>query len=275
MDIVAGGCRSESWKSTGGADLRNLVFTKMQGLGNDFIVVNGPVAFSAEEISQFCDRRFGIGADGVLAISRADSIRMDYWNADGSSAEMCGNGLRCAARYAYDKGWAPDRNYPIQTAIGARGVKVLADDVEAEIGRAKVTGHTEIDGDRYHLIDVGNPHAVMLVDDLNSTDVGRVGPRVGTDPQFEGGTNVEFASFKDGRVEMRVWERGVGETLGCGTGMVAAAFVAKEMGGFDDPIVVETRGGVGQVEFRDEVAWLRGPAQYVFMGRSQAEAHIW
>jgi len=246
--------------------LRNLAFTKMQGLGNDFLVLDGPIGLSADEISELCDRRLGVGADGGLVVSRADSIRMEYWNADGSPAEMCGNGLRCVARYAYDKGWAMDRNYPIQTQIGVRGVKVLDDAVETEIGRVKVTGHTEIDGDRYHLIDVGNPHAVVVVDDLDSTDVSTIGPRVETDPQFELGTNVEFASFKDGRVEMRVWERGVGETPACGTGMVAAAFVATKTDGFDGPIVVETPGGEGQVEFRDGVAWLRGPVEYVFRG---------
>jgi len=246
--------------------LRNLAFTKMQGLGNDFLLVDGPVGLSPEEISELCDRRLGIGADGVLEVSRDDSIRMKYWNADGTPAEMCGNGLRCVARYAYDKGWARDRNYPIQTPIGVRGVKVLDDAVEVEIGRIKVTGHTEIDGDRYHLIDAGNPHAVVVVVDPDSIDVATIGPRVERDPQFEGGTNVEFASFRDGRVDMRVWERGVGETSACGTGMVAAAFVATKTDGFDSPISVGTRGGVGQVEFRDGVAWLRGPAEYVFRG---------
>lgn len=248
--------------------MRNLAFTKMQGLGNDFIVVDGPVGFSTEEISEFCDRRLGIGADGLLVVNRNDSIRMDYWNADGSPAEMCGNGLRCVARYAYDRGWARDRNYPIQTAIGARGVRVLEDAVEVEIGRPELTGETEIDGARYHLVDVGNPHAVLVVDDPKSADVRTIGPRVETDPRFESGTNVEFVSFRQGRVVMRVWERGVGETRACGTGMVAAAFVAMETEGFEEPITVEVPGGEGQVEFRDGLAWLRGPAEYVFRGNA-------
>ncbi len=93
----------------------------MQGLGNDFLIVDGPMGLSPEEISELCDRRLGIGADGVLEVSRNDSIGMKYWNADGTPAEMCGNGLRCVARYAYDKGWARDRNYPIQTPIGVPG----------------------------------------------------------------------------------------------------------------------------------------------------------
>ncbi len=238
----------------------------MQALGNDFLILDGPMGLSPGEIAELCDRRLGIGADGVLEVSRTDSIRMKYWNADGTPAEMCGNGLRCVARYVYDKGWARDRNYPIQTPIGARGVKVLDDAVEVEIGRVKVIGHTEIDGDRLHLIDAGNPHAVVVVDDPDSIDVATIGPRVERDPQFEDGTNVEFASFSDGRVEMRAWERGVGETPACGTGMVAAAFVATKTDGFKGPISVGTRGGVGQVEFREGVAWLWGPAEYVFRG---------
>ena len=147
----------------------------MQALGNDFIVLDGPLQLSADEIAELCDRRFGIGADGVLMVSRGDSIRMEYWNADGGRAEMCGNGLRCVARYAYDKGWAMDRNFAVQTAVGARAVRVLEDGVEAQIGSPKVTGHTSIEGERYHLIDVGNPHAVLVVDDPDSVDVSGVG----------------------------------------------------------------------------------------------------
>jgi len=248
--------------------LRNIAFTKMQGLGNDFIVIPGPLGLSTEEIVELCDRRFGIGADGLLVASRGDDIRMEYWNADGSPAEMCGNGLRCVARYAYDKGWAMDRNFPIQTPMGVRGVRVLEDRIEVELGRVSVTGHTEIDGDRYHLIDIGNPHAVVVVDDPESADVATIGSRVESDAQFQAGTNVEFASFNDGRVTMRVWERGVGETLSCGTGMVAAAFVATKTDKFESLIIVAMPGGEGQVEFRDGVAWLSGPVEYVFTGNA-------
>ena len=248
--------------------MRNIAFTKMQGLGNDFIVVPGQVGLSAEEIIELCDRHFGIGADGVLVVSRGDDIRMEYWNADGSPAEMCGNGLRCVARYAYDKGWAMDRNFPIRTPMGVRGVRVLDDTIEVELGRVSMAGHTEINGDRYHLILVGNPHAVVVVEDPEATDVETIGPKVERDAQFKGGTNVEFASFQNDRVTLRVWERGVGETLSCGTGMVAAAFVATETDKFESPITVAMHGGDGQVDFRDGVAWLSGPADYVFTGNA-------
>lgn len=248
--------------------MRNIAFTKMQGLGNDFIVIDGPLGLSTEEVVELCDRRLGIGADGVLVVSRGEDIGMEYWNADGSQAEMCGNGLRCVARYVYDKGWAMDRNFPIQTPAGVRGVRVLEERIEVELGRVSVTGHTEIDGDRYHLIDVGNPHAVVVVDDPGTTDVSTIGPQIERDPQFEDGTNVEFASFVEGRVTMRVWERGVGETRACGSGMVAAALVATKTDKFESPITVAMPGGEGQVDFRDGVAWLSGPAEYVFRGNA-------
>lgn len=244
--------------------MRSFQFVKMQGLGNDFVVLEGPMTLSAEEIAALCDRRFGVGADGVLVVTNGDPVGMEYWNADGSSAEMCGNGLRCVARYAYDKGWAMDRNFAVNTPMGERGVRVLEDGVEVQLGRPSVTGHSEMDGERYHLIDVGNPHAVVMVDDPGSSDVATVGERLQS--EFEEGINVEFVSVTDGHLKMRVWERGVGETLACGTGMVAAAFVATKTDGLEGPIEVEVPGGVGRVDFRDGMAWLRGPADYSFRG---------
>lgn len=238
----------------------------MQGLGNDFVVVEGPMVLTPHEIGELCDRRFGIGADGVLVVTNVDPVRMEYWNADGSHAEMCGNGLRCVARYAYDRGWATDRNFSIQTAVGTRGVRVLEDGVEVELGRTTVTGHATIKGDRYHLIDVGNPHAVVEVDDPETADVAGVGEALQADDFFPSGTNVEFVTISDRGVKMRVWERGVGETLACGTGMVAAAFVATRTAKLNSPIDVEVPGGSGQVTFRDGIAWLRGPAEYSFRG---------
>lgn len=246
--------------------MRAMSFTKMQGLGNDFIVVEGPMSPTPEEVVELCDRRFGIGADGLLVITRADPIFMAYWNADGSEAEMCGNGLRCLARYAYDRGWAPDRNFGIQTPVGLRGVRVLEDAVEAEIGRPVSAGEVTMDGAVYHMVDVGNPHAVTLVDDPASAPVTTVGPRVERDSHFDRGTNVEFVALRDHGVDMRVWERGVGETLACGTGMVAAAYVAATIGGVTGPLDVHVPGGKASVELRDGVAWLRGPVEYSFRG---------
>jgi len=244
--------------------LRNLSFTKMQSWGNDFIVVDDPVDLSVEEIAGLCDRRFGIGADGVFSVAYTDPIRLAYWNADGRSAEMCGNGLRCAARYVYDKGAALDRSFLVQTSVGTRGVKVADDSVEAEIGRPAETGRLSIEGERFRLIDVGNPHAVTIVDDPYLADVERIGAALQN--RFDGGINVEFAAVSPAGVTMRVWERGVGETMACGTGMAAAAFAAMEAGDLKSPITVGAPGGTGEVTFRDGVAWLRGPVGYSFRG---------
>ncbi|MFP3881375.1 MAG: diaminopimelate epimerase [Actinomycetota bacterium] len=244
--------------------MRALDFTKMQGLGNDFIVMDGPIGLAREEIAELCDRRFGIGADGLLAVTRGDPIRMEYWNADGSPAEMCGNGLRCVARYVYDRGWAADRNYGIQTAVGTRGVRVLEDRVEAELGRPKLEGVRAIEGIDYEIVDMGNPHAVAFVDDPGTVEVASVGKRLQT--EFPNGSNVEFAALDGSGVAMRVWERGVGETMACGTGIAAVAAVAAERHGLASPVEVSVPGGQASVDFRDGVAWIVGPAEYSFRG---------
>jgi len=244
--------------------LSRFELTKMQGLGNDFIVLEGPDKPSADDVVLLCDRRFGVGADGVLVVSPGPPIVMDYWNADGSPAEMCGNGLRCVARYAYDRGWANKAEFQVDTPIGLRTVRVGEDVVEVEIGPTLIEGQETIEGEIYRLVDTGNPHAVRVVDDPGAVDLAHVGPVVARQAGFDAGCNVEVISVDGDEVTMRVWERGVGETLACGTGMVAAAAIALE--GADGTIQVNVPGGTGQVELKDDVAWLTGPAEYVFSG---------
>jgi diaminopimelate epimerase len=244
--------------------VRHVQFTKMQGLGNDFIVVDGPASFDPEEVAALCDRRFGVGADGILVVSRLDPVRMEYWNADGSAAEMCGNGLRCVARYVYDRGWVRDRDFMVQTPVGVRGARVLGDDIEVELGPVSVNGITTIEGMDFHLVDVGNPHAVTFVSDPAVTDVDRIGRLV--QERFEMGTNVEFVSVDGNHLDMRVWERGVGETLACGTGMAAAVAAADEHLAIGTAAEVTVPGGSAAVEIRDGRAWIRGPAAYSFRG---------
>ncbi|MGH8870548.1 MAG: diaminopimelate epimerase [Acidimicrobiia bacterium] len=239
-------------------------FTKMQGLGNDFVVLEGPDKPAVDDVIQLCDRRFGVGADGVLVVSPGAPVVMDYWNADGSAAEMCGNGLRCVARYVYDRGWVDGAEFEVDTPVGVRMVRVGEDLVEAEIGPTLIEGEETIEGQVYRLVDTGNPHAVRVVDDPASIDLTRVGPVVAREAGFDAGCNVEIVSVRGDEVTMRVWERGVGETLACGTGMVAAAAVALD--GADGTVRVNVPGGVGQVEIKDKVAWLTGPAGYVFTG---------
>ena len=243
-------------------------FVKMEGLGNDFVVVDGPRHPSREEIAAWCDRRRGIGADGVLAVTGGDPVRMDYWNADGSAAEMCGNGLRCVARYAVDRGLAPGPEFVIQTPVGPRHVVVGADSVRAEIGPVKVGGgRVEVAGYQLVPVDVGNPHAVALVKDCYSVPLSAAGPLVETDPAFPGGVNAEFATVIDTkRIALRVWERGAGETLACGTGAVAATAAARTAGLVGDAVTVHLPGGDLRVEMIGDVAWIEGPARTVFSG---------
>lgn len=238
-------------------------FTKMQGLGNDFVVIEGPDP-DIELIIALCDRRFGVGGDGVLAVDA--SPRMRYWNADGSPAEMCGNGLRCVARYAVNRGWeSPNEWFSIATPVGSRRARVSDAEVTVEIGPVAL-GETVVVADREaRLVDVGNPHAVITVDDPDGVDVDTVGYRIGTDSQFPRGTNVEFVNdLGDGSVRMRVWERGVGETLACGSGMVAAAFAAAQLD--DQPVVVHMPGGSATVSLIAGSAYLTGPAETVYRG---------
>lgn len=244
--------------------MSSVEFTKMQGFGNDFVVIEGPARFTVEEVTQICDRRRGVGADGVLVLTRGTPIAMDYWNADGSPAEMCGNGLRCVGRYARDKGWVNEDEFGIDTPVGLRRVRVLGDLLEAEMGTPLLEGEEKIEGHAYHLVDLGNPHAVRVVEDPAEIDVRAVGPIVAQQAGFDTGCNVEFISVVGDVVTMRVWERGVGETLACGTGMAAAAAVA--LNGADGSVTVNVPGGTGSVEIRGGIAWLTGPAEYSFRG---------
>lgn len=239
-------------------------FVKMHGLSNDFVVVDKPL--DAQAVVGICDRRRGVGADGVLSVTRRDGVVvMGYWNADGSEAEMCGNGLRCVARYAHDRLGAGSE-FVVETPVGPRRV-VVGEEVTVELGQVQLLGRASAGGRELSLASVGNPHAVTFVDDPGSVDVAGEGRLIASDPQFSDGTNVEFIRVDDGRIRLRVWERGVGETPACGSGMVAAATVARSLGMVGDSVPVEVTGGVGIVSFdSDGVAWLSGPATYVFEG---------
>lgn len=245
-------------------------FVKMQGLGNDFVVVGTDVAVTTELVTSLCDRRFGIGADGLLRVSSDDGqVRMEYWNADGSEAEMCGNGFRCVARYAFDRGLTSDISFRVTTPSGQWRAEIEAgDSVLVELGPVTLEGSIELHGRSYQRVSVGNPHAVTLVDDLGEIDVAGDGHRVGTDhSHFPQGTNVEFVRLLGpAEAELRVWERGVGETLACGSGIVATAAVVAALSGATEPITVTTRGGAASAFARDGSWFLRGPARYSFVG---------
>ncbi|MCJ7725828.1 MAG: diaminopimelate epimerase [Acidimicrobiia bacterium] len=247
-------------------------FVKMHGLGNDFVVLRGPFEPTAAQVAAWCDRRRGIGADGVLVVSALEDglIGMEYWNADGSPAEMCGNGLRCVARYAVDAGMADGPEFVVQTAVGRRPVSVREDGtVRALLGTVTAADAGPLDVAGYHLdpIRVGNPHAVAFVADCYSTPVDAVGPIVEGDPHFPERTNVEFATVvSSNRIALRVWERGVGETLACGTGAAATAAVANAKGLTDAVVTVELPGGTLIVEVAEDGVWIDGPTEAVFSG---------
>ncbi len=238
-------------------------FTKMHGLGNDFVVVDGGTTVDATLVQRWCDRRRGIGADGVLRVSSAGGrVRMEYWNADGSPAEMCGNGLRCVARYAVDHGLVEGWEFIVDTPVGPRQARV-GDVIQVELGPVRVTGDATLVGTSVTTVDAGNPHAVVTVSDPQTVPVAEIGARI----EGAAGVNVEFMSVVGtDRIELRVWERGVGETLACGSGAGAAVMAAHRAGKVGDDVVVQLPGGSLRVRIEGDVVWLEGPAKTVFTG---------
>lgn len=247
-------------------------FVKMEGLGNDFVVVDGPIDLAAETVQRWCARRTGVGADGVLTATPVDRtrVRMRYWNADGGEVEMCGNGLRCIALLAWERKWVFESTFIVESAVGDHPVAIIdSETVRAFVGTPQgfrteelvVGSHTVLP------VSVGNPHAVLFVDDVAAAPVETVGPRIATDPLFPDGTNVEFVEVgEEDTVRVRVWERGVGETPASGTGATAAAYAARSRHDLGTTVVVQLAGGELTVEFDDEGAWMTGPARISFRG---------
>ncbi len=260
-----------------------LRFEKYEGLGNDFVVVeaSNEDAITGARAAEICDRRHGIGADGVLLVlpSRdpASVARMKVINADGSVPEMCGNGLRCVALHVARARGLAAADLPFDTDAGAR--PCVVDDangvglVTVDMGVVRVLGSRAIDvGDEtihVELADAGNPHAISF-GDFPRSRVESLGPRIATHAAFPEGTNAEFALVADGAIDLVVWERGVGITLACGTGACATAAVAcaRDLARYDEPIAVRLPGGVLDITIRRATgrAIMRGPARHVFGG---------
>lgn len=246
-------------------------FVKVQGLNNDFIVIDGPYEPESSDVVRWCSRRSGIGADGVLVIEAIDSgrISMRLWNADGGEAEMSGNGLRCVARVGFERGWVSAPEFVVSTAIGDHDVTVKQDSVVAYVGVPNPfrTGTLTVGEHEVHPFAIGNPHAVLIVDDVDEAPVTSIGPEIENDALFPNRTNVEFFEILDtGNVKARVWERGVGETQASGTGATAIAYVAHTVRGIDLPIDVHLPGGTLSVTFDDAGAWIEGAAEIVYSG---------
>jgi len=252
---------------------RRIHFEKWEGLGNDFVLVDSTVSIGPAEARTLCDRRFGIGADGILVVDRRGPVpSMIVWNADGSRPEMCGNGLRCVAAHLV----AAEGALTIATDAGDKDCAVTAAgpdrfDVTVEMGAARSRGEIAftVDGREHAFldVDVGNPHAITFAS-YDEAAIDRIGPAVAVAPA--GGTNVEFCRVEADRIVVVVWERGVGRTLACGTGACAVAAAACDTGraSFGVPIRVALPGGelTITVTAGSRALRMRGPARRVFSG---------
>jgi diaminopimelate epimerase len=277
-------------------------FAKYQGIGNDFVMLADPndeVRLRPDVVRRICDRRFGIGGDGVIRVAPAKDgaeLFMDYVNSDGSIGEMCGNGIRCIAIFAREEGMTVSRKIDIATRAGVKTVEILDDQtVRADMGapifrpdkipvnwEGPDALHAKLDIDRDQLevscLSMGNPHAVIFVEhELRAPVVS--GPLIEKHAMFPKGTNVEFVRVESpDHVRMRVWERGSGETLACGTGACAAAVAAKLIHGASDKITVSLPGGDLLVEWSgtvddEEPVYMTGPVMKSFEGTFDMAAY--
>lgn len=266
----------------------NLSFTKMNGAGNDFVMLDNrdaSLSIGREGIAWLCDRHRGVGADGLLVVEPARNgadFRMRYYNADGGEAEMCGNGARCFARYARKVSGHAGEKISFETEAGVIAARCLGEDVRINMSapHSYATATTLYVGGEeltVHSINTGVPHAVIFVDDLECADVRGLGAAVRRHAHFAPkGTNVNFVAVRGpGEIAVRTYERGVeDETLACGTGVVACALIHHLETGAGAPISIEVRGGdTLQVAFETGVTpgdfdnvTLTGPADFVFDG---------
>ena len=271
-------------------------FTKMHGLGNDYVYVNcfeekiGNPPAVARFVS---DRHFGIGSDGLIMInpSKTADFEMEMYNADGSRGEMCGNGIRCVAKYVYDYGLTDKTQISVETLGGIKYLDLTVEDgkvslVKVDMGKPELEADLipiisereqvidepiEVDGKEYHMtgVSMGNPHAVIYVDDVKGLDLEKIGPKFENHERFPKRINTEFVHCIDRQtVEMRVWERGSGETLACGTGACAVVVSSILNNLTDTQVTVKLLGGDLQIEWdreKDRV-FMTGPATVVFDG---------
>ncbi len=273
-------------------------FTKMHGIGNDYVYVNcmDKLIDNPEKVSQYIsDRHFGIGSDGLILICPSDvaDFRMAMYNADGSEGKMCGNGVRCIAKYVYEYGLTDKKKISLETKSGIKYLDMDIEDgkvqmVKVDMGApilkpAEIPVKTDssmdsfinqpldVDGNTFMVtcVSMGNPHAVVFVDDTKSLDIRKYGPVFETHPAFPEQVNTEFVQvISRNEINMRVWERGSGETLACGTGTCASVVACVLNGKTDEKVTVHLLGGDLFIEYnRDNgTVWMTGPAEIVFDG---------
>lgn len=260
-------------------------FTKMHGLGNDYLYVFGEVPANADAMSvKLSERHFGAGSDGMIWISQSQiaDFKMRIFNADGSEAKMCGNGIRCVGKYVYDKGHTRKTHLTIETLSGIRTLELTVDgkqvsQVSVDMGQAVPSEPVtlSIDGEEVRCVpvSVGNPHAVIFTEDITSTPLTTLGPKIEHHAAFPGGVNVEFVQvLQENELRMRVWERGSGVTMACGTGACASVMAAISQGlcRYQTPITVHLDGGDLSIQINtDNTVTMIGPAETVFEGETE------
>lgn len=275
----------------------NMKFTKMHGCGNDYVYVDctNEMIEEPSEVSKYVsDRHFGIGSDGLILICSSDSadFKMVMYNADGSEGAMCGNGIRCVAKYVYDKGLTDKKNISIETKSGIKELELTVEDgkvslvkvnMGAPILKAKdipvdidtekcIDSDINVDGKNYKItcVSMGNPHAVTFIDeDVKLFPIEKIGPKFENHPMFPDRVNTEFVQVLNRHeVNMRVWERGSGETLACGTGTCATVVACVLNGLTDDEVTVHLLGGDLFIKYDREnnTVWMTGPAVIAFEG---------
>lgn len=272
-------------------------FTKMQGLGNDYVYMNAieqPIDENISDLARFVsNRHFGVGSDGLILICKSDvaDFRMRMFNADGTEAEMCGNGIRCVGKYVYDKGLTQKTTVSIETLAGIKVLKLnvkngKVDTVRVDMGepilapekipvmsvenpvqnlKVKAVDREFV----FSCVSMGNPHAITIVENVDNFDVETYGKVLEVASVFPNKTNVEFVEIVDrNHVKMRVWERGSGETLACGTGASATAVACSLKGLTDRHVFVDLLGGTLEIEWneKDNHVYMTGKAVTVFEG---------
>ncbi len=267
-----------------------IAFTKMEGAGNDFVVLDAtraPFGLQREQLRRLADRHFGVGCDQVLVVERAQRPDADFryriFNADGGEVEQCGNGARCFVKFAHRKGLTQKREIRVET-LGGMIAPRLEDDGEVSVDmgpprmESPLVQSLEVDGARIDLaiLSMGNPHAVQLVADVEVAPVATQGPALQRHQRFPQRVNAGYMQVVDRHsIKSRVYERGAGETLACGTGACAAAVAGIVRGLLDSPVRVQARGGTLTITWAggDNAVWMKGPAETVFEGTIDLEGH--
>lgn len=276
-------------------------FSKMQATGNDFIIINNlenEYEYSFKLLAKYlCDRHFGVGADGVLILDKGNKAdyKMRIFNQDGTEAEMCGNGIRCFAKFLYEKKIIHDTEFEIETMDGIKKIKLEVEGntvvlIEVNMGvpifefnkigiyyenntkdtysENNLLEDIQIEGFTVYPISMGNPHCVCFVEDVDKINIEEAGKLIENYKYFPNRTNVEFVQIKNSStIKVRVWERGVGETLSCGTGACSAAIVSNLCKSTESEVIVELKGGNLKVSYDGEDAFLQGSAEFVYEGK--------